>query len=98
LRAFFQLVAVRRGERAAIDGFEFLDDGRVSDEKGALPSKLCRTMPSSRSPSERSVYSARPLRTFNSEVSMRTPVCVRCMTRFAMFPYLTGYIGKKVAI
>src|ERR1017187_3078442 len=52
----------------------------VLSEKGALPSKACSTMPSSRSPSVRSFSSASPLRTFSRRFSMRTPVCTRSTT------------------
>src|SRR5271157_227176 len=53
---------------------------KVSVEKGALPSKACSTMPSSRSPSVMSFSSASPLRTFSSRFSMRTPVWTRSTT------------------
>src|SRR6185369_7656128 len=54
---------------------------RDSSPKGAFPSKACRTMPSRRSPSERSRSSARAFSTFRRRFSMRTPVCVRSTTR-----------------
>src|SRR6202042_1976829 len=50
---------------------------RTGGPKGVLPSKACRTMPSTRSPRDRSRYSARPLSTFSVLRSMRRPVCAR---------------------
>src|SRR6201996_892472 len=44
---------------------------------GTLPSKACRMIPSSRSPSVMSFCSATAFNTFKSRFSMRTPVCTR---------------------
>lgn len=49
----------------------------VSSPNGDLPSKLCRTIPSSRSPRLISRWVARAFRTFRMRFSMRTPVCTR---------------------
>src|SRR5690606_34361746 len=49
----------------------------VASENGGLPSKLCSTIPSRRSPSDMSQYSARPFSTLRRDFSMRTPVWVR---------------------
>src|SRR5437868_6873025 len=48
---------------------------------GHLPSKACRTMPSSKSPSVRSWYSAKAFKTFTRRFSIRTPVCTRSTSR-----------------
>src|SRR5581483_7223429 len=48
-------------------------------ENGTLPSKACNRMPSSKSPSVKSWYSANAFRTLSSRFSMRTPVCTRSM-------------------
>ena len=48
--------------------------GNVRSSNGALPSKACRTIPSSKSPRVRSRHSARPLSTLRVRFSMRTPV------------------------
>ena len=45
--------------------------------KRALPSNACRTIPSSRSPSDRSLYSASALSTLSNRRSISTPVCTR---------------------
>src|SRR5215468_4472844 len=52
---------------------------RDSAPKGAFPSKACSTIPSTRSPSDISWSSARPLRTLRSLFSRRTPVWTRSM-------------------
>src|SRR5437588_2235387 len=52
-----------------------------SSLKGHLPSKACSTIPSSKSPSVRSWYSAKPFSTLSRRFSMRTPVCTRSTTR-----------------
>src|SRR5487761_193664 len=50
---------------------------KLSRPNGHLPSNACSTMPSSKSPSVKSWYSAKALRTFSRRFSMRTPVCTR---------------------
>src|SRR5271156_4206231 len=61
---------------------------RVSALNGALPSKACRTIPSSKSPSVIFLYSASALSTFTMRRSMRTPVWIRstsmCLEVLAM--------------
>src|SRR6476469_5935501 len=49
----------------------------LSLPNGCFPSKTCRTIPSSKSPSDMSWYSASPLRTFRMRFSSRTPVWTR---------------------
>src|SRR6266851_1431297 len=59
---------------------------RVLAPNGALPSKACSTMPSRRSPSDRSCSSASALSTLRIRFSMRTPVCTRSISRGACPP------------
>src|SRR4051812_24529392 len=67
------------------------------DEKAALPSKACSTMPSSRSPKVRSFNSAKAFRTFRMRFSMRTPVCTRSISsRSAACVFMVlMYLGTK---
>ena len=58
-----------------------LDPGRLGN--GVLPSKACSTMPSSKSPSDRSSESASALSTLSMRFSIRTPVCKRSTIRLA---------------
>ena len=72
------VMGVGRGQRQA----EHLAQVRrslacVGLEKGALPSKACRTMPSSKSPSVRSSESASAFSTLSIRFSRRTPVWTR---------------------
>src|SRR5271157_285088 len=58
----------------------------VCGEKGtSLPSKACRTIPSSRSPRVISFSSATALSTFNKRFSIRTPVWTRSTTTGSRF-------------
>src|ERR1700687_5055181 len=73
---------------------------RLSDSalKGVLPSKAWRTMPSSRSPSDMSWYSARALRTLRRRFAMRTPVWTRWMTSWDSLITVRMYHGTSTKV
>src|SRR5437762_6799955 len=61
---------------------------RELDEKGALPSKACSTIPSSKSPRVMSFNSANAFSTFRMRFSIRTPVCTRSTSTCRAAPVL----------
>src|SRR5688572_6836881 len=66
----------------------------VAGLKGGLFSRACSATPSSRSPSDRSRYSASPLSTFSKRFSSRTPVWMRSTSRSC----LAGLAGMVVSL
>src|SRR5690349_14706908 len=66
--------AVRVSPYAALSCSIFVSTGSLN---GALPSNACRAIPSTRSPSDTSRYSARPLSTLSRVRSTRSPVWTR---------------------
>src|SRR6185437_7095637 len=76
--------ALRSRPYTPFNAFTFLS---VAAENGALPSKACNTLPSSRAPSEISSSAASAFGTFSRRDSRRTPVCTRVISFISLSCY-----------